>query len=172
MLHAGFSQGATAAAILLADLARSRPELLPAFCILVRGDWGIGLCNLVPLGAEQDKLVARSFHFACWRVSEQVYSMSIWHLLQAWMVVVGFRSAICMGVPVVRGACMKAGRFCGKIFVDNETLTLLTCFSMHSNAISSIEISAKCGTARLTHEGPPLTQRSLLLGAGRCVPAA
>lgn len=33
---AGFSQGATAAAILLADLARSRPELLPAFAILVR----------------------------------------------------------------------------------------------------------------------------------------
>ncbi|KAK9844194.1 hypothetical protein WJX81_007736 [Elliptochloris bilobata] len=31
----GFSQGATAASILLADLARSCPDLLPAFCILV-----------------------------------------------------------------------------------------------------------------------------------------
>jgi len=33
---AGFSQGATAAALLLAELAGSHPELQPAFCILVR----------------------------------------------------------------------------------------------------------------------------------------
>ena len=46
MLHAGFSQGATAAAILLADLARSRPELLPAFCILVRVGGLLILCLL------------------------------------------------------------------------------------------------------------------------------
>ena len=54
LLHAGFSQGATAAAILLSDLARSRPELLPAFCILVRG---AGLCDLLSLRVDE-QLVA------------------------------------------------------------------------------------------------------------------
>lgn len=56
MLHAGFSQGATAAAILLADLARSRPELLPTFCILVRV---IRLPGLVSLRVYQATLLTR-----------------------------------------------------------------------------------------------------------------
>jgi hypothetical protein len=37
VVDSGFSQGATATALLLAHLSRTRPELLPKFAILVRG---------------------------------------------------------------------------------------------------------------------------------------
>jgi hypothetical protein len=46
VVDSGFSQGATATALLLAHLSRTRPELLPKFAILVRRFPFITLCKV------------------------------------------------------------------------------------------------------------------------------